>query len=132
MVHQLAYLELIVGESSPRLPLEINISRINQLSGSDLFTNDDTTKLKLAKAFEPRDGEARHGIKIRNDEDMNSSLTNADNDAKKILMDYYSKIVPEGVRLPFRLKPIVDTKSGVKANQNYYFSEPTAAKPFLH
>ncbi|RAW21780.1 hypothetical protein PC110_g21776 [Phytophthora cactorum] len=94
----------------------------------DLFTNEDTTK--LAKAFEPRDGEARHGIKIGIDEDMNSSLTNADNDAKKILMDYYSKIVSEGVRIPFRLKPIVDTKSGVKANQNYYFSEPTAAKPF--
>ncbi|GMF10659.1 unnamed protein product [Phytophthora lilii] len=94
----------------------------------DLFTNEGTTK--LAKAFEPRDGEARHGIKIEIDEDMNSSLTNADNDAKKILMDYYSKIVSEGVRIPFRLKPIVDTKSGVKANQNYYFSEPTAAKPF--
>ncbi|GMF28834.1 unnamed protein product [Phytophthora lilii] len=28
------------------------------------------------------------------------------------------------------LKPIVDTKSGVKVNQYYYFSEPTAAKPF--
>ncbi|GMF40201.1 unnamed protein product [Phytophthora lilii] len=38
--------------------------------------------------------------------------------------------ISEGVRIPFRLKPIVDTKSGVKANQNYYFSEPTAAKPF--
>ncbi|GMF32735.1 unnamed protein product [Phytophthora lilii] len=94
----------------------------------DLFTNEDTTK--LAKAFKPRDGEARHRIKIGINEDMNSSLTNADNDAKKILMDYYSKIVSEGVRIPFRLKPIVDTKSGVKANQKYYFSEPTAAKPF--
>ncbi|GMF40516.1 unnamed protein product [Phytophthora lilii] len=94
----------------------------------DLFTNEYTTK--LAKVFEPRDGEARHGIKIGIDEVMNSSLTNADNDAKKILMDYYSKIASEGVRIPFRLKPIVDTKSGVKANQNYYFSEPTAAKPF--
>ncbi|GMF30077.1 unnamed protein product [Phytophthora lilii] len=41
-----------------------------------------------------------------------------------------SVFVSEGVRTPFRLKPIVDTKSGVKANQNYYFSEPTAAKPF--
>ncbi|GMF16849.1 unnamed protein product [Phytophthora lilii] len=61
----------------------------------DLFTNEDTTK--LAKAFEPRDGEARHGIKIGIDEDMNSFLTNAENDAKKILMDYYSKIVSEGV-----------------------------------
>ncbi|GMF40976.1 unnamed protein product [Phytophthora lilii] len=94
----------------------------------DLFTNEYTTK--LAKVFEPRDGEARHGIKIGIDEDMNSSLINADNDAKKILMDYYSKIASEGVRIPFRLKPIVDTKSGVKANQNYYYSEPTAAKPF--
>ncbi|GMF25504.1 unnamed protein product [Phytophthora lilii] len=42
----------------------------------DLFTNEDTTK--LANAFEPRDGEARHGIKIGIDEDIDSSLTNAD------------------------------------------------------
>ncbi|GMF30598.1 unnamed protein product [Phytophthora lilii] len=74
----------------------------------DLFTNEDTTK--LAKAFEPRDGEARHGIKIGIDKDMNSSLTSADNEAKKIRMDYYNKIVSEGVQLLFRLKPIVDTK----------------------
>ncbi|GMF30095.1 unnamed protein product [Phytophthora lilii] len=136
MVHQLVYLVLIVGESSQRLLKKVDwrstfqefIDLVKDRDDVDLFTNEDTTK--LAKAFEPRDGEARHGIKIGIDEDMNSSLTNADNDAKKILMDYYSKIVSEGVRIPFRLKPIVDTKSGVEANQNYYFSEPTAAKLF--
>ncbi|GMF65752.1 unnamed protein product [Phytophthora lilii] len=111
-------------DGSSIIALFINL--VKDRDDVDLFTNEDTTK--LAKAFEPRDGEARHGIKIGIDEDMYSSLTNADNDAKKILMGYYGKIVSEGV--PFRLKPIVDTKSGVKANQDNYFSEPTAAKPF--
>ncbi|GMF20492.1 unnamed protein product [Phytophthora lilii] len=112
-----------------RLTFQKFIDLVKDRDDIDLFTNEDTTK--LAKAFEPRDGEARHKIKIGIDEDMNSSLINADNDAKKIFMDYYSKIASEGVRIPFRQKPIVDTtKSGVKANQNYYFSKPTAANPF--
>ncbi|CEG49842.1 uncharacterized protein PHALS_07583 [Plasmopara halstedii] len=50
--------------------------------------------------------------------------------AMKILMDYYIKIVFEGVRIPFGLKPTIDIKSGVKANHTYFFGEPTAAKPF--
>ncbi|GMF41707.1 unnamed protein product [Phytophthora lilii] len=44
------------------------INLVKDRDDVDLFTNEDTTK--LAKAFEPRDGEARHGIKIGIDEDI--------------------------------------------------------------
>ncbi|GMF15556.1 unnamed protein product [Phytophthora lilii] len=44
-----------------------------------------------AKDFAPGDGEAQHGTMSGIDEDMNPKLSNADNDAKRILTDYYTQ-----------------------------------------
>ncbi|RAW25973.1 hypothetical protein PC110_g17620 [Phytophthora cactorum] len=92
-----------------------------------LFSNGE--KEKSIKEFKSVNGEARHGVKSGRDEDMDKKQTNADNDAKKILTEYYSTLQSQHIEIPFRLKPIVDTEKGVKAHSTYYFGEPTADKP---
>ncbi|GMF39409.1 unnamed protein product [Phytophthora lilii] len=44
------------------------------------------------KEFMPVDGEAKHGTMSGIDEDMDQNLSNADNDANKILADYYTQL----------------------------------------
>ncbi|KAG6946286.1 hypothetical protein JG687_00016799 [Phytophthora cactorum] len=46
-------------------------------------------KTKSSKEFKSTDGDARHGVLSGVDEDMDPSLSNADNDAKRILTKYY-------------------------------------------
>ncbi|GMF32922.1 unnamed protein product [Phytophthora lilii] len=48
------------------------------------------------------------------DEDMNPKLSNADNDAKRILTDYYTQLQSKDIEIPFRLSPVVKTKHGIK------------------
>ncbi|GMF44365.1 unnamed protein product [Phytophthora lilii] len=44
------------------------------------------------KDFAPGDGEAKYGTMSGIDEDMEEKLSNADNDAKRILTDYYTQL----------------------------------------
>ncbi|RAW20800.1 hypothetical protein PC110_g22757 [Phytophthora cactorum] len=78
------------------------------------------------KGFTPTEGEARHGILSGADEGTDYTKTDADNAAKAILEAYYSKLQPNGVNIPFRLHPVVDTKTGSKPHQTYYIGQPTA------
>ncbi|KAG2820921.1 hypothetical protein PC112_g11586 [Phytophthora cactorum] len=70
------------------------------------------------------DLEARHGIKTGSEEGMDEKLSIADNDAKLILEQYYRQLLEKEVMIPFRLKPIVDSKNGVKPHLTYYFGKP--------
>jgi len=96
--------------------------------GLELEMNADDKEID-AKDFTEGEGEARQGTMSGIDEDMDQKLSNADNDAKKILTDYYTGLNSNGVKIPFRLKPIVDTKGVVKTHPDYYFSEPSETKP---
>ncbi|GMF30223.1 unnamed protein product [Phytophthora fragariaefolia] len=78
--------------------------------------------------FAPIDGEARHGTMSGIDEDMEEKLSNADNDAKRILTDYYTQLYAKDIEIPFRLIPVVDTKNGVKQHPAYYFGQPTESR----
>ncbi|GMF64756.1 unnamed protein product [Phytophthora lilii] len=80
------------------------------------------------KEFTPVDREAKHGTMSGIDEDMDQNLSNADNDAKKILADYYTQLYSNDIEIPFRLIPVVDTKNGVKPNPTYYFGQPTESR----
>ncbi|GMF42273.1 unnamed protein product [Phytophthora lilii] len=82
-----------------------------------------------AKDFAPGDGEAQHGTMSDIDEDMNPKLSNADNDAKKILTDYYTQLQSKDIEIPFRLSPVVETKRGIRNYPTYYFGKPTNSKP---
>ncbi|RAW21280.1 hypothetical protein PC110_g22275 [Phytophthora cactorum] len=68
--------------------------------------------------------EARHGIKTGLEEGMDEKLSIADNDAKLIFEQYYRQLLEKEVMIPFRLKPIVDSKNGVKPHLTYYFRTP--------
>ncbi|GMF16979.1 unnamed protein product [Phytophthora lilii] len=81
------------------------------------------------KDFTPGDGEAKYGTMTGIDEDMNPKLSNADNDAKNILTDYYTELHSKGIKIPFRLKPIVQTTDNVKPHPKYYFGEPSGSRP---
>ncbi|GMF34197.1 unnamed protein product [Phytophthora lilii] len=80
------------------------------------------------KEFTPADGEAKHGTMSGIDEDMDQNLSNADNDAKKILVDYYTQLYSNDIEIPFRLILVVDTKNGVKPHPTYYFGLPTESR----
>jgi len=82
-----------------------------------------------AKDFTEGEGEARQGTMAGIDEDMDQNLSNADNDAKKILTDYYAGLNSKDVKIPFRLKPIVDTRGVAKTHPDYYFGEPSETRP---
>ncbi|KAG6948564.1 hypothetical protein JG688_00015035, partial [Phytophthora aleatoria] len=80
-----------------------------------------------AKTYDGIDGddiEPRHGTKSGLDEGMNEKLSIPDNDAKLILEQYYRRLLEKKVTIPFRLKPIVDSETGVKPHPTYYFGEP--------
>jgi hypothetical protein len=81
------------------------------------------------KDFTEGEGEARQGTMAGIDEDMDPNLSNADNDAKQILSDYYTGLNSDDVKIPFRLKPIVDTKGVAKTHPDYYFGEPSETRP---
>ncbi|GMF23203.1 unnamed protein product [Phytophthora lilii] len=66
-----------------------------------------------AKFLTEGDGEARQGLLSGVDEDMDQNLTNADNDAKRILANYYTQLHSKSIKIPFRLKPVVETRNGV-------------------
>ncbi|GMF37644.1 unnamed protein product [Phytophthora lilii] len=80
------------------------------------------------KDFAPGDGEAKYGTMSGIDEDMEEKLSNADNDAKRILTDYYTQLYVKDIEIPFRLIPVVDTKNGVKQHPTYYFGQPTESR----
>ncbi|GMF23681.1 unnamed protein product [Phytophthora lilii] len=63
------------------------------------------------------------------DEDMNPKLSNADNDAKRILTDYYTQLQSKDFEILFRLSLVVETKHGIKIHPTYYFGKPTNSKP---
>jgi hypothetical protein len=81
------------------------------------------------KEYKPYDDdeerEARHGTKTGLDEDMDRNLSIPDSEAKKILYEYYKGLFDNKIIIPFRLKPVVDTKNGEKAHSTYYFSAPS-------
>ncbi|KAK1933554.1 hypothetical protein P3T76_011768 [Phytophthora citrophthora] len=84
---------------------------------------------KNIKGYKPYDDdeerEARHGTKTGLDEDMDRNLSIPDSEAKKILYEYYKSLFDNKIVIPFRLKPVVDTKNGVKTHATYYFSVPS-------
>jgi len=92
--------------------------------------SDDVVVYTNEGIVEPGIGEARHGTKAGPDEDMDASLTNADNDAKTILLDYYSKLQSNNIKTIFILKPVVDSDEGVITHRTYYFGKPLPNKPF--
>ncbi|GMF32716.1 unnamed protein product [Phytophthora lilii] len=69
------------------------------------------------KEFTPVDGEARHGTMSGIDEDMDQNLSNADNDAKRILTDYYAQLHSNDIEIPFRLMPVVATTNGIQKHK---------------
>ncbi|GMF36573.1 unnamed protein product [Phytophthora lilii] len=82
-----------------------------------------------AKDFKQGDGEDKHGTMSGIDEDMDPMLSNADNDAKRILTDYYTQLQSKDIEIPFRLSPVVETKHGIKNHPTYCFGKPTHFKP---
>ncbi|GMF18595.1 unnamed protein product [Phytophthora lilii] len=59
-----------------------------------------------ANNFMEDDGEARQGLLSGVDEDMDQNLTNADNDGKRIVANYYTQLHSKSIKIPFRLKPV--------------------------
>ncbi|GMF35673.1 unnamed protein product [Phytophthora lilii] len=60
-----------------------------------------------AKEFKQGDGEDKHGTMSGIDEDMDPMLSNADNDAKRTLTDYYTQLQSKDIEIPIRLSPVV-------------------------
>lgn len=81
------------------------------------------------KEFKSGDGEAKHGVLNGADEGMDSTKSDADNEAKTMLKAYYSKLQSDGINIAFRLKPVVETNQGAKLHKSYYFGQPTTNKP---
>ncbi|KAJ8563805.1 hypothetical protein ON010_g7543 [Phytophthora cinnamomi] len=98
--------------------------------GYDVESVGNTGKQLSVKEFKNAEGEARHGTMTGNDSDMDPTLTNADNDAKRILTHYYKGLLDKGVGIAFELHPVVQSKNGIKVKQEYYFSNPTAQRIF--
>ncbi|GMF66000.1 unnamed protein product [Phytophthora lilii] len=86
------------------------------------------TRKLTSRKFTLVDREAKHGTMRGIDEDMDQNLSNADNDAKKILADYYTQLYSNDIEIPFRLIPAVDTKNGVKFHPTYYFGQPAESR----
>lgn len=97
---------------------------------SFIGTNDEERIVQDSKPGEAS-SEPRHGVLSGIDEDMDPKLTNADNDGKQILTEYYKILQEKRVKIPFRLKPIVMTRHGIIPHREYYFSEPMIQRP-LH
>ncbi|RAW35764.1 hypothetical protein PC110_g7967 [Phytophthora cactorum] len=76
------------------------------------------------------EAEARHGIKSGIDADMDKNLTNADNDAKLILSEFFKELRKQKVKLAFEPNPVIDTTDGVKVQNGLYFSNPTQKRLF--
>ncbi|KAG2765221.1 hypothetical protein Pcac1_g23285 [Phytophthora cactorum] len=91
---------------------------------------------KTIKDYKPYDDdeerEARHGTKTGLDEDENIDrfLSIPDSEAKKILYEYYKSLFDNKIVIPFRLHPVVDSKTGVKPHDTYYFSVPSEKRYF--
>ncbi|GMG18016.1 unnamed protein product [Phytophthora fragariaefolia] len=89
---------------------------------------------KNIKDYKPYDDdeerEARHGTKTGIDEDMDRNLSIPDSEAKKILYEYYKSLFGNKIVIPFPLKPVVDSKNGVKAHATYYYSVPSKDRYF--
>ncbi|KAG6945984.1 hypothetical protein JG687_00016983 [Phytophthora cactorum] len=91
---------------------------------------------KTIKDYKPYDDdeerEARHGTKTGLDEDENIDrfLSIPDSEAKKILYEYYKSLFDNKIVIPFRLHPVVDSKTGVKPHDSYYFSVPSEKRYF--
>ncbi|GMF66469.1 unnamed protein product [Phytophthora lilii] len=131
-------LEPVLKGDDHKLPLVIDKDSYVWIDGSSVsvFGKDSGRLSRLSprkdfgKYFTPGEGESRHGVLSGIDEDMDKTLTNADNHAEEILTNYYKKLQEDDVKIPFRLNPIVDTKDGVKPHPSYYFGQPTVLKTF--
>ncbi|KAG6941618.1 hypothetical protein JG687_00019542 [Phytophthora cactorum] len=80
----------------------------------------------VSKPYELADDgvEARDGIKTGLDEDKDNNISIPDNEANTMIKAYYEKLQEKGVKIAFRLKPIVNFKNGVKEHTLYYFGKP--------
>ncbi|RAW20626.1 hypothetical protein PC110_g22932, partial [Phytophthora cactorum] len=91
---------------------------------------------KTIKDYKPynddEEREARHGTKTGLDEDENIDrfLSIPDSEAKKILYEYYKSLFDNKIVIPFRLHPVVDSKTGVKTHDTYYFGVPSEKRYF--
>jgi hypothetical protein len=74
--------------------------------------------------------EPRHGTKTGLDEDMDRNLDIPDSEAKKMLYEYYKSLFDNKIVIPFRLKPVVESKSGEKPHDTFYFSDPSEDRYF--
>ena len=86
--------------------------------------------ISVNSTFTPGEGEARSGVQSGRDIYMDASLTNADNNAHKILYDYYTNLLTNNVDIAFRLRPSLETKNGVKQHKTYYLGQPIEGKIF--
>ncbi|RAW23588.1 hypothetical protein PC110_g19975 [Phytophthora cactorum] len=68
--------------------------------------------------------EPRHGVKSGLDEGNDEKRSIPENDAKQIIYEYYHHLLKKRVKIPFPLKPIVNSKEGPKPHPNYYFGNP--------
>ncbi|GMF31619.1 unnamed protein product [Phytophthora lilii] len=82
---------------------------------------------KTVKEYKPYDDdgerEARHGTKIglSEDENIDGVLSIPDSEAKKMLYEYYKSLFDNKVVIPFRLHHVVDSTTGLKPHDTYYF-----------
>ncbi|CEG41886.1 uncharacterized protein PHALS_03269 [Plasmopara halstedii] len=93
-------------------------------------TPDVEMSIKQFQTADDDDREARHGIKSGLNEDRDENISIPDNDAKQILLDYYTQLANEHITIPFRMPPIVNSKTGIRPHTDYYFGQPTASRPF--
>ncbi|KAE9144418.1 hypothetical protein PF006_g10646 [Phytophthora fragariae] len=74
------------------------------------------------------ENEARRGVKSGNDDDMDKDLSNADNDAKLIIYEFFEGLRKANVDIAFELHPVINTTEGTSFHQSYYFAKPTKTR----
>ncbi|GMF36126.1 unnamed protein product [Phytophthora lilii] len=91
---------------------------------------------KTVKDYKPYDDdgerEARHGTKIGliEDENIDGVLSIPDSEAKKMLYEYYKSLFDNKAVIPFRLHHVVDSTTGLKTHDTYYFGVPSESPYF--
>jgi hypothetical protein len=61
---------------------------------------------------------------------MDRNVSIPDSEAKKFLHQYYKSLFDSKLVIPYRIHPVVDSKTGVKAHDTYYFSVPSEGDYF--
>jgi hypothetical protein len=111
----------------PTLRRFINLANFAGIVFEAEPSKDKVIYAKDTTRFDGSDEGSRLGVKVGPDAntkfDMNTHLTNFDIDAEKVLQDYYIKLMERGLKIPFKLHPIMGSGDSIAENSKYFIND---------